>query len=85
MLREHYGIEPTVRTRAYHKPYPKIYDSYLYPPGFRVSEFVKFIGKDNRTIWKHVNQFLTQMGEASLADYLKVRLFPLSLSDIVFS
>jgi hypothetical protein len=60
----------------YHKPYPKIYDSYPYPPGFRVLEFVKFTREDNRTTWEHVSQFLAQMGEASLADYLKVRLFP---------
>jgi hypothetical protein len=45
MLREHYGIELTVRTHAYHKSYPKIYDSYPYPPRFRVSEFVKLSGR----------------------------------------
>jgi hypothetical protein len=85
MLHEHYSIEPTIRTRAYHKPYPKIYDSYPYPPGFRVPEFIKFTMEDNRTTREHVSQFLAQMGEASLADYLKVRLFRLSLSDIAFS
>jgi hypothetical protein len=84
MLREYYGIEPIVRTHAYHKPYPEIYDSYLYPPGFRVLEFVKFTREDNRSTWEHVSQFLAQMGEASLADYLKVRFFPLSLSGIAF-
>jgi hypothetical protein len=50
-----------------------------------VPESVKFIGEDNITTWEYVSQFLAQMGEASLADYLKVRLFPLSLSDITFS
>jgi hypothetical protein len=50
-----------------------------------VPEFVKFTEEDNRTTWEHVSQFLAQMNEASLADYLKVRLFPLSLSGIVFS
>jgi hypothetical protein len=60
----------------YHKPYPKIYDSYPYPPGFRVLEFVKFTREDNWITWEHVSQFLAQMGEASLVDYLKVRLFP---------
>jgi hypothetical protein len=48
MLCEHCGIEPTVRTRGYHKPYPEIYDSYRYPPGFIVPEFVKFTKEDNR-------------------------------------
>jgi hypothetical protein len=84
MLREHYGIEPIVQTRVYHKPYPEIYDSYPYPPRFRVPEFVKFTREDNRTTWEHVSQFLEQMGEARSTDYLKVRLFPLSLFSILF-
>jgi hypothetical protein len=70
---------------VYHKPYPEIYDSYPYPPEFRVPEFVKFTGEDNWTTWEHVSHFLAQMGEASSADYLKVRLFHLSLSGITFS
>jgi hypothetical protein len=49
-----------------------------------VPEFIKFTREDNRTIWKHVSQFLAQLGEASSADYLKVMLFPLSLTDITF-
>jgi hypothetical protein len=84
MLREHYGIEPTVQTRVYYKPYPKIYDSYPYPPGFRVPEFVKFTGEDNRTTWEHVSQFLVQMGEASLTDYLKVGFSPCHCLALLF-
>jgi hypothetical protein len=49
MLREHYDIEKIVQTRAYYKSYHEICDSYPYPPGFRVPEFVKFTGEDNRT------------------------------------
>jgi hypothetical protein len=58
MLHDHYGIEPKVQTHAYNKPYPEIYDSYPYPPVFRVPEFVKFIEEDNRTAWEHVSQIL---------------------------
>jgi hypothetical protein len=50
-----------------------------------VPEFVKFTEEDNRTTWEYVSQILAQMGEASLVDYLKDRLFPLSLLDIAFS
>jgi hypothetical protein len=50
-----------------------------------VPEFVKFTEEDNRTTWEYVSQILAQMGEASLVDYLKDRLFPLSLPDIAFS
>jgi hypothetical protein len=85
MLHEHYGIGPVVQTRTYHKSYPEIYDSYPYPLGFRVPELVKFTGEDDRTTCEHVSQFLAQMGEATSADYLKVRHFPLSLSSIAFS
>jgi hypothetical protein len=85
MLRGHYGIEIIIQTRTYHKSYPKIYDSYPYPPRFRVLEFVKFAEKDNRTTWDHVSQFLAQMSEASSVDYLKVRRFSLPLSGIAFS
>jgi hypothetical protein len=84
MLCEHYNIEPIVQTHVYHKPYPEIYNSYPYPSGFRVPEFVKFIGEDNRTTWEHVSQFLAQMGEASSADYLKVRLFPCHCLTLLF-
>jgi hypothetical protein len=76
-LHEHYGIGPTVQTRMYHKPYPEIFNSYSYPPRFRVPEFIKFTGDDNRTTWEHVSQFLAQMSKASSVDYLKVGLFPL--------
>jgi hypothetical protein len=56
----------------------------MYPPEFRVPEFVKFTGKDNRTTWEHVSQFLAQMGEASSSDYLKVRLFPCHCLALLF-
>jgi hypothetical protein len=49
-----------------------------------VPEFIKFTREDNRTTWKHVSQFLAQLGEASSADYLKVMFFPLSLTGITF-
>jgi hypothetical protein len=50
VLCEHYSIESIVQTHAYHKPYPEIYDSYTYPPEFRVPKFVKLTREDNRTI-----------------------------------
>jgi hypothetical protein len=50
-----------------------------------VPEFVKFTGEGNRTIWEHASQFLVQLGNASSAYYLKVRVFPLSLPGVAFS
>ena len=66
-------------------PYPDHFDHVQYPRGFRVPEFVKFSGEDNRTTLEHVGQFLLQCGEASYSDPLKLRLFPLSLSKTAFT
>jgi hypothetical protein len=49
-----------------------------------VAEFSKFTGEDGKTTLKHVDQFILQCGEASANDALKLRIFPLSLSDTVF-
>jgi hypothetical protein len=56
-----------------------------YPQGFRVPNFIKFNGVDNKTTWEHISQYLAQLGEAGNSDPIKVRLFPLSLTGIAFS
>ena len=85
VLRETFGLEPKGSARAYQKPYPDYFDQVQYPRGFRVPNFVKFSGEDNRTTLEHVGQFLLQCGEASHSDPLKLRMFPLSLSGTAFT
>jgi hypothetical protein len=85
ILRESFSIEPKGRGHIYQKSYPDYYDQLPYPRGYRVSEFSKFSGKDGKTTLEHVGQFISQCGEASANDTLKLIMFPLSLSSIVFT
>jgi hypothetical protein len=80
---EKYGFKAA--SRVYHKPYPEYFDALPYPQGYKVPDFAKFNGVDSKTTWKHVSQYLAQLGEAGNSDPLKVRLFPLSLTGTAFS
>jgi hypothetical protein len=83
ILCESFGIEPRVRGHVYQKSYPDYYDQLPYPRGYRVPEFSIFSGEDGKTTLEFVGQFILQCGEASVNDALKLRMFPLSLSDTV--
>ena len=54
-------------------------------PGWRMPDFIKFSGEDDRTTCEHISQFIAQLGEASAHDALKVRLFSLSLTGTAFA
>jgi hypothetical protein len=69
----------------YQKPYKAELDLMAYPPGWRVSDFIKFSGEDNRTTWEHISQYIAQLGEASTHDFLKVHSFSLSLIGTAFA
>jgi hypothetical protein len=84
ILCESFGIEPKSWGRVYQKPYPDYYDQLLSPRGYRVPEFSKFSGEDGKTTLEYVGQFILQCGEVSANDTLKLRMFPLSLSDTAF-
>ena len=73
------GLSPS-RNRLYQRPYPDAFDLVPYPTGWRISDFVKFSGDDNRSTWKHISQYVAQLGEASFSNSLRVRLFSLSLA-----
>ena len=85
LLRENFGVDVRSKTRAYQKTYPTSVDSVAYPLDFRLPEFVKFSGEDNRSTFEHISQYLAQLGEASSINELKVRLFSLSLIGTTFS
>ena len=78
------GINPS-RNRLYQRPYPDTYDLVPYPTGWRISDFIKFSGDDNRSTWEHISQYVAQLAEASSNNSLRVRLFSLSLNGIAFS
>jgi hypothetical protein len=84
-MRETFGVELSNKSRVYQKPYPLHFDLVPYPVGWHTPDFVKFNGKDNRTTWEHVSQYLAQLGEVGSIDALKVHLFSLSLTGTTFS
>jgi hypothetical protein len=45
----------------------------------------KFSGEDEKITLEHVGQFILQCGDASANGVLKLRMFPLSLSDTTFT
>ena len=69
----------------YQRPYPDTFDLVPYPTGWRIPDFIKFSGDDNRSTWEHINQYVAQLGEASSSNALRVRLFSLSLTGTAFS
>jgi hypothetical protein len=84
ILRESFDIKPKGRGRVYQKLYPKYYDQLPYRRGYRVPEFSKFSGEDDKTTLELVDQFILQCGDASANDALKLRVFPLSISVTAF-
>jgi hypothetical protein len=83
-LRE-FGFEPKGHTRSYKKPYLDFFDTVTYPRGFRIPDFVKFLGDDSKTTYEHVGQYLAQVNDIGITDAHKVKLFPLSLSSTAFN
>jgi hypothetical protein len=84
ILHESFDIKPKGRERVYQKLYPKYYDQLPYRRGYRVPEFSKFSGEDDKTTLELVDQFILQCGHASANDTLKLRVFPLSISVTAF-
>jgi hypothetical protein len=54
ILHESFSTEPKGQGRTYQKPYPNYYNQLPYPRGYRVPEFSKFSGEDNKTTLEHV-------------------------------
>ena len=73
------------RSHLYQRPYSDDFDLVPNTVGWRVPDFVKFSGDDNRSTWEHINQYVAQLGEASSSYALRVRLFSLSLTGTTFS
>jgi hypothetical protein len=47
--------------RLYQKPYTIEFDFVSCPTGWRVPDFVKFSGDDNRTTWEHISRYIAVM------------------------
>nr|AAS55763.3 hypothetical protein [Oryza sativa Japonica Group] len=81
VLRDSGEIESKVAMHTYQRPYPEHVDSVPYPQGFEVPNFTKFTGENAMTTIEHIGRFIDQCGKAGSDDLLKLKLFPLSLSN----
>jgi hypothetical protein len=81
VLRDSGEIESKVAMHTYQRPYPEHVDSVLYPQGFEVPNFTKFTGENAITTMEHIGRFIDQCGKAGSDNLLKLKLFPLSLSN----
>jgi hypothetical protein len=64
---------------------PDNYEYIPYPQGFKIPEFTKFSGDDDKSTLEHIGQFTIQCGAAASIDICKMRLFHLSLSGAAFT
>ena len=53
------------RSQLYQRPYVDAFDLIPYPASWRVPDFVKFSGDDNRSTWEHISQYIAQLREWS--------------------
>jgi hypothetical protein len=84
MMKNKLGVDMG-NTRLYQKPYRANFDYVDFPSGWRMPDFVNFSGDDNRTTREHISQYTAQLGEAGTYNFLKVRLFSLSLTGTAFA
>jgi hypothetical protein len=58
MMKNKLGVDMG-NTRLYQKPYRADFDYVAFPLSWRMPDFVKFCGDDNRTTWEHISQYTT--------------------------
>ena len=75
MMKNQFSLKPKGQTFSYKRPFPGWYDLVALPTNYRLLEFAKFTGQDSRSTIKHVSQYLTQLGEASIDEAHPVRFF----------
>ena len=54
------------RSRLYRRPYADAFDLVPYPTSWRVPDFIKFSGDDNRSTWEHISQCMVNLGKLVL-------------------
>jgi hypothetical protein len=84
-FRDKLGVSMVPGGQSYRKPYDSRFDHHPYPQGTRIPEFAKFSGDQGKNTPEHIDQFLAQLGELADTEALRMRLFSLSLTGIVFA
>ena len=86
VMKRHFGIQLRPLERAvYRKPYPDWVDRVQFPRSFRTPDFTTFSGEDSKSTMEHISRFVAQCAEASQNDFLRLQLFPLSLTGVAFT
>jgi hypothetical protein len=85
MMQRQFGLKSKSSGASYRKPYLEWYDQVMLPNRYKILDFAKFTGTDSVSTMEHISRYLAQLGEASMNNALKVRLFPLSLFGSAFS
>lgn len=85
VMRDQFGLKPKESATVYRHPYPEEFDRVPLPNRYKIPDFSKFSRQDNVSTYEHISRFLTQSGEASAVEALRVRFFPLSLSGSAFT
>ena len=71
---------------VYRKPYREWVDrTYEFFRGYKMPDFRFFNGEREQSTIEHVTRFTTQCGEFTNHDFMKLRLFPNSLSGVAFA
>ena len=60
------------RSRLHRRPYVDAFDLIPYPTGWRVPDFLKFSGDDNRSTWEHISQYIAQLGKVGSSKSLHI-------------
>ncbi|XP_059650745.1 uncharacterized protein LOC132296575 [Cornus florida] len=69
---------------SYRKTYPEFIDEVKFPRNFRILEFATFNGEGEKSKLEHISQFTIQCGEVAANPWLKLRLFPNTLTGYAF-
>ena len=79
------GVDMSKCSSSYQKPYDYRFDAHIFPLGFKVPDFVKFSGNDNKSTREHISQFLAQLGDLADREAFRIWLFSLSLTGSAFA
>ena len=69
----------------YKRPYPKAIECMELPQNIRSFDFTLFPGEENPSTIVHINRFTIQCDKAASNDFLKLKLFANSLTNLTFT
>ena len=86
IIQEQLGPNMQVYGRpSYRKPYNEAIDRVELPRGYKIPDFALFSGENTQSSVEHIARFSVQCGEAGANEFLKMRLFPNSLTGTAFN